>query len=66
MPLLILGAIVAISALVYMFVTEHQSLFVRKKPPENDPFTVITLPEDLEAMRKRAKNVRYREDEKEN
>ena len=62
MPLLVLGAIVAISALVYMYITEHKSFFVRKKPPKNDPFDVITLPEDLEQMKKRAKDVRFRED----
>ena len=61
MPLLILGAIVAISALAYMFVSDHKALFVRKKPPENDPFKVITLPEDLEEMKRRARSVRYRE-----
>ncbi len=60
MPLLILGLLVIIAAVAYMYVNNNLGFFVRKKP-ETDPFSVIHLPEDLEEAKRRAKTVSYSE-----
>jgi len=53
MPLVLLGALVAVCVIAYSYVINHQDRFVRKKPTSNDPFDVIYLPADLEAEKEK-------------
>jgi len=53
MPILLLGVIVVVCLLSYIFITEHKDRFVRPKEDVHGPFDVIYLPADLEAEKKK-------------
>lgn len=49
MPLIILGAIIVLGVLAYIYLINHKEKFVREDEPQKDPPDVIYLPADLRA-----------------
>ena len=55
MPIIILALVLLASFIIYYFFLSNSSLYTSDKPKKNDPFSVIYLPEDLEAEKERRK-----------
>ena len=59
----ILAAILIIGTLLFFLINRNKGSFVRRKPKQNDASGPFKLSEDLDELKKKAKDVSYREEE---
>lgn len=64
MPIILFAIVMAALVVVYYFVINNESKFIREKPKANDPFKVIYLPDDLEAEKAKRKKTEHKTDHK--